>query len=157
MNFHILHTIQNYIAPLKDDEVFSYNSIKDTYDVDNDGDRTDYYSASMSTSTTIVPAVSSYQEASKNVWTEASENRYVSEFAVAKNGGNYKYKLKVRTGSNEITNLMIYDNLENASNDWKGTFVGIDTSFTNSQGFNPTLSKVLILHYMYLMIEMQVL
>ena len=32
---------------------------------------------------------------------------------------------------------MIYDNLENASNDWKGTFVGVDTSFTNSQGFTP--------------------
>ena len=131
------YTIQNYIAPLKDDETFSYNRSTDTNDIDNDGDRTDYYSLSNSISTTIVPAVSSYQEASKNVWTETSENRYVSEFAVAKNGGNYKYKLKVRTGSNEITNLMIYDNLENASNDWKGTFVGIDTSFTNSQGFNP--------------------
>ena len=135
----VSYTFKSYIAPLIDDEPFSYNKSTDTNDIDNDGDTTDFYSKSDVKDTTIVPAISSYQEASKNVWTENTENRYVPEFAVAKNGGNYKYKLKVRTGSNEIKNLMIYDNLENASNDWKGTFVGIDASFTNSQGFNPVL------------------
>lgn len=49
---------------------------------------------------------------------------------------NYSYKLRARTGSNFVTNLVIIDNLEEAYGDnkyWKGSFLGIDTSFAENR------------------------
>ena len=131
------YEVNYYITSLNDDEPYKDFRYEDVDDIDNDGDTTDFYSWEDVDETYIVPAVSSYQEASIGVLTENTENRYVNDYAVARTGGEYKYKLKVRTGVNELKNLQICCNIESESANWKGTFVDIDTSFANSQGYNP--------------------
>ncbi len=65
------------------------------------------------------------------------------------NDSEYFYKLRARTGSNDITNLVIYDSLEKYAKDpnmesvlasggrrfWQGEFLGIDTSYAESKGY----------------------
>ena len=131
------YEVNYYITSLNDDEPYKDFRYEDVDDIDNDGDTTDFYSWDDVDETYIVPAVSSYQEASIGVLTENTENRYVNDYAVARTGGEYRYKLKVRTGVNELKNLQICCNIESESANWKGTFVGVDTSFANSQGYNP--------------------
>ena len=131
------YTVNSYIASLKDDEPYKEHTFEDVDDIDNDGYTTDFYSNDDADETYIVPAVSSYQEASIGVLTENTENRYVNDFAVARTGGEYKYRLKVRTGVNELKNLQIYCNIESESTNWRGTFDGVDTSFAISQGYSP--------------------
>ena len=62
---------------------------------------------------------------------------------------NYSYKLRVRSGENDVTNLIIYNNLEKWAKDkdgnfieaagkkqyWQGEFLGIDTSYAESKGY----------------------
>jgi len=61
----------------------------------------------------------------------------------------YIYKLRARNGNNDVTNLVIYDSLEKYAKDpnmefidaskgynsWKGSFLGIDTSYAESKGY----------------------
>lgn len=51
---------------------------------------------------------------------------------------NYTYRLRIRTAGKQLTNVVIYDNLDNASgSDWRGTLVSIDTSYLEGKGYNP--------------------
>ena len=131
------YSLKSYVTFLKEDELYlPYRKYTDSSDIDNDERTDDFYLDSYSASTSIVPAVSSYQEVNKSVWTENSENQWSSENATVKYNGIYKYKLRVRTGINNITNLVIYDNLE-TNGEWQGKFEGVDTTFTEGQGYTP--------------------
>ena len=65
----------------------------------------------------------------------------------------YEYKLRVRTGIADVTNLIIYSNIEEAQQGrsrWKGEFIGTDTSYAENKGFvvkqyyseNPTVGNL---------------
>ena len=133
------YEFNSYTGFIKDTEPFDSYTETDVDDVDNDGYTTDFHCDDDWCGINVVPAISSYQEASTSVWTDNTENRYVSNYAVAKYAGTYKYRLKVRTGASEITNLVIYDNIEKDSTNWSGIFRSIDTSFALSQGFVPKI------------------
>ena len=61
----------------------------------------------------------------------------------------YEYKLRARTGQNDIKNLVIYDSLESYAKDseqnfinangvkghWQGEFLGIDKTYAESKGY----------------------
>lgn len=54
-------------------------------------------------------------------------------------GNIYTYKLRVRPDANYITNLVIYDNLEQAyenNKHFNGTFESVDTSYAEGKGYN---------------------
>lgn len=104
-------------------------------DIDNDGDITEKFTYSSGT-ITITSVVSTHQDLTTYVQTDQSN--YSTGVVNASYGSNYEYKLRTRTGANDITNLVIYSNLEEGHNNrghWYGEFLGIDTSYAESKGY----------------------
>ena len=58
-------------------------------------------------------------------------NSYTTDSAYVSAGGNYNYKLLLRTGATRAYDAVVYSNLETAfgnNEHWQGTFDGVDTS-----------------------------
>ncbi len=119
---------------------------EDVRDIDGNGNISEdlaYAKASQN----ITSVVSTFQDVSKYVRTK--EYNYSPGLLPGKIGEDYSYKLRVRTGRNNITDLVIYDSVENYKKDkygnlvkadegnpsWRGEFKGVDTSFAESQGY----------------------
>lgn len=121
--------------------------VKDKEDIDEDNDTTDSIS-STSRSITISQAVETLQDVQTQ--TASSLSNYSTGTVPAEYGKEYSYKLRVRSGKNDVTNLVIYDNIEKWAKDkdgnfiesygkkkyWQGEFLGIDTSYAESKGYN---------------------
>ena len=104
-------------------------------DINQDGDYSEIFAYSSS-STTINHVISTHQDVTKYVKTEYSD--YTTGTVDSPCDAEYQYKLRVRTGQNDITNLIIYDNLETAQPErqrWQGEFLGIDTSFAEARTY----------------------
>ncbi|NBI88160.1 hypothetical protein D3Z47_19010 [Lachnospiraceae bacterium] len=129
----------------KDDGSFD----KDILDINDNGiiDEELYYSRAI---TTITSAFQTHQDVQKQVKTDKSN--YSTGTVQAGSDSEYTYKLRVRTGKNDITNLVIYDSIEEYVQDpysteqnfitaygtkkhWNGDFLGIDTSYAESKGY----------------------
>lgn len=96
---------------------------------------------------TILTAISTHQDVQKSVKTDQSN--YSTGTVKSSYDSEYEYKLRVRTGQNDITNLIIYDSIEeyaqNPDGDivpaygskkhWNGKFLGVDTSYAESKGY----------------------
>ncbi len=120
---------------------------KDTDDINENGDTNEKYYTSSST-TKIISALETHQDVQTSVQSTIS-NYSTGKVKVAKND-EYNYKLRVRTGRNDVTNLVIYDSLEDYAKNpqleivkasggnhyWQGDFVGVDTSYAESQGYH---------------------
>ena len=102
-----------------------------------------YYSAPV----TITSVVSTHQSLEKAVMTP-STGKYVSGKANAEVGGEYSYRLRVRTGRADITNLVVYDSIEQyvrtdngfvdasgGMEEWNGGLLGVDISHPESKGY----------------------
>lgn len=122
------------------------NQTKDLLDLDEDG-FSDDPCADDETIITITSVVSTHQDVQASVKTDQS---YYSTGSVqSSNDSEYEYKLRVRTGQNDVTNLVIYDSLEEYTKDnkgnfiaahgdnkhWNGNLLGIDTSYAESKGY----------------------
>lgn len=108
---------------------------KEASDINDNGLTTDYIQYSSST-ISLISAVSTHQDVQKSVATDLSD--YNPKSAEASTDSPYNYKLRVRTGQNDITDLIIKDNLETAFGErdyWQGTFLGIDTSYVEDKTF----------------------
>ena len=117
---------------LKDDGIKDINA-KDI----NENNNTEELILVTLSKSTINTAVSSHQSVQKQVKTDY--NNFTTGIADTLCNSEYTYKLKVQTGSSAITNLKIYDILEEAQagkTRWKGEFLGIDTSYAESKGYN---------------------
>ena len=104
------------------------HTTKDTYDFNKNGDLTETL-AYDSDSITITSVISSHQDVTTFVKTD--QNNYTTGIADSLNNSEYQYKLRVRTGAANVTNLILYTNLEEAQQGksrWKGEFLGIDIS-----------------------------
>lgn len=91
--------------------------------------------------------VSTFQDVQTQ--TSSTLSNYSTGTVPAEYGKDYSYKLRVRTGQNDVTNLIIYDNLEKWAKDkdgnfiesagkkkyWQGEFLGVDTSYAESKGY----------------------
>ena len=107
----------------------------DVVDVDGDGITEELFYVSSQTKK-ITETVSTHQDVAKYVQTD--QNGFQTGLAEASPGSIYTYRLRVRVGSNRVTNLVIYDNLEEAygeSNHWQGEFAGVDTSYAAEKGY----------------------
>ncbi len=113
-------------------------------DIDQDGDTTEKLTYAERT-LNIIHAVASHQAVIKQVRTDLTQGRYVEGTAEVSAGGEYDYKLRVTTGANSIKDLILYDNIEtildengaDISEGWKGSFLGVDTSYAESKGYAP--------------------
>ena len=97
---------------------------------------------------TITSVVSTHQDVQTQ--TSSTLSNYSTGTVPAEYGKDYSYKLRVRTGKNDVTNLIIYDNLEKWVKDkngnfiesagskeyWQGELQSIDTSYAESKGYN---------------------
>ena len=123
---------------------------KDMLDINNDGQNDWTYSETTSSAQyktntfndavstiTINSVASTHQDVTTYVKTDQS---YYSTGTVdASCDSEYEYKLRVRTGAADVTNLIIYSNLEEAQPErtrWKGEFLGFDTSYSQNKGYN---------------------
>ena len=113
-------------------------------DIDQDGDTEEELVYNDNT-LNITHAVSSQQAAVEQVRTDLTQGKYVEGLAEVSPGGEYDYKLRVTTGANSIKDLILYDNIEtitdeseaDVSTGWKGTFLGVDTSYAEGKGYAP--------------------
>ena len=117
----------------------------DEIDINDDGSTTDYVSKNTSVST-----INTVSETSQSLRTtvKSDKDNYNNESKVSFNT-QYTYKLRARTGTNQITNMVIYDSLEkyikrgdtfslasDGNESFQGLFMGVDTSYAESQGYN---------------------
>lgn len=121
--------------PLKDGYTVKDNGSidPDVYDINSNGDDTETISYSYD-SMTITSVVSTHQDVQTQVQT-VNDNFTVGKGTSPYNA-EYTYKLRVRTGQNAATNMVIANNLEMAYRDkkfWQGEFKGIDTSYIENK------------------------
>ena len=116
------------------------------YDINQNG-KTDEKMAYVNSEVIISSVVSSYQDVQTQ--TSSTLSNYSTGTIPAEYGKDYSYKLRVRSGENDVTNLVIYDNLEKWAKDkdgnfiesagnkeyWQGEFLGVDTSYAESKGY----------------------
>lgn len=121
----------------------NYNNISD---IDNNGSTEDTVYPSI-TKLTVMDNVSTKQSVVTQVKTDIDD--YTTGIAKSSNGTEYEYKLKVRTGNNTISELVIYDSLEKyaqktngeivpaygTKKHWNGELLGVDTSYAESKGY----------------------
>lgn len=103
-------------------------------DIDDDGD-TEEYLMTTSRVVSLVFASATVQDVQSTVKGDV-DNVFVTDEAMSSLGGDYNYRLRVRSGSNQIKNVVLYDTIENAFGEnehWNGAFTGIDTSFADAQ------------------------
>ena len=80
---------------------------------------------------------------------KTDQSNYSTETVKSSYDSEYEYKLRARTGQNNVTNLIIYDSLEEYAltpdgeflpaygdkEHWNGEFLGIDTNHAESKGY----------------------
>ena len=104
-------------------------------DINEDGNITDYVSYAKA-SKTITSVISTHQDVTTYVKTDKSN--YSTGIVDTSNNFEYEYKLRVRTGSANVTNLVIYTSIEEAQPNrtrWYGEFLGVDTSYAENKGY----------------------
>lgn len=121
------------------------NTKVDEMDINENGEKENLGYAKASA--TITSVVSTHQDVTKYVQTDKSN--YSTGTVKASPDSEYTYKLRVRTGQNDVTNLVIYDSVEEYAQDkdgnivpaygtkkhWNGSFLGIDTSYAEAKGY----------------------
>ena len=103
-------------------------------DINENGDTEDYIINNY-TDVNLLSATSTRQDIQTSVLTEHN-GKYDTDPAQSGMEEDYSYKLRVRTGSNKVTNLVIYNHIEEEHGDnkyWQGGFVGVDTSYAESR------------------------
>ena len=84
----------------------------------------------------ITSVVSTHQDVTTFVQTDLSD--YSTGIVDSSCDSEYKYKLRVRTGAADITNLIIYTSIEEAQpkrTRWYGEFLGVDTTYAENKGY----------------------
>ena len=119
----------------------------DAIDINENNLTTDYFSY-QKLSITLTSVVSTNQDVQTSVQTDKS-NFDIGKVESSKDS-EYTYKLRVRTGTNDVTNLVLYDSLEKyakdagmnfvkasgTNNSWSGQFLGVDTTYAEGKGYN---------------------
>lgn len=122
---------------------------KDASDINENGDTTEKISYQKAT-ITITSVISTHQDVTKYVQTDKSN--YSTGTVKASPDSEYTYKLRARTGTADVTNLVIYESIEEYVQDpysteqsfitaygtkkhWNGEFLGVDTSYAEKKGY----------------------
>lgn len=128
--------------PMSENKKLKWGSIDDngTYDISasdiNENNKTDDKICTVKDTATITSVVSTHQDVQTTVQTDKSI--YSTGLVKASPESEYYYKLRARSGSNQVSNLVLVNNLEEGygSNEhWKGDFLGIDTSFAENRTY----------------------
>ena len=108
---------------------------EDAIDINNNGNTSEQI-AYAKANTTITSVVSTHQDVTTYVKTDQSN--FSTGIVDASCDSEYEYKLRVRTGSADVTNLVIYTSIEEAQPNrtrWYGEFLGVDTTYAKNKGY----------------------
>lgn len=122
---------------------------KEAIDINENND-TDELIGYANAQVTLNSIIATHQDVTKYVQTDKSN--YSTGTVKASPSSEYNYKLRVRTGSADVTNLVIYDSIEEYVQDpysaeqsfitaygtkkhWNGEFLGVDTSYAEKKGY----------------------
>lgn len=134
-----------YNNKCKDDGTYDKAAI----DINENGNISDELAYSKAI-ITIESVISTHQDVTKYVQTDKSN--FSTGKVPCSPDSQYTYKLRVRTGENKVTNLVIYDSIEEYVQDpysteqsfitaygtkkhWNGEFLGVDTSYAENKGY----------------------
>ena len=143
--FDIPHYLKPIGVTVPTNTNFSY-AVRDELDIDSNGNSSEYITGGNSYINVLFTGESNQDLIN---FVRSEDDQYNSENTRVTYNEEYKYKLRVRTATNKITNVVIYDSLENyvkengefvkASGDelntFKGTFMGVDTTYAQNQGY----------------------
>ena len=99
--------------------------------------KTNLTTSSSGTSGNITSVISTHQDVTTFVQTD--KNNFTTGTADSSLDSKYVYKLRARTGVADVTNLILYTNIETAQPErdrWQGKFIEIDTSYAENKGYN---------------------
>ena len=102
----------------------------------NENNNTEEKLAMISKNITITSIISTHQDVTTYVKTDQSN--YSTGIVDTSNNSEYEYKLRVRTGAADVTNLVIYTSIEEAQPNrtrWYGEFMGVDTTYAENKGY----------------------
>ena len=102
----------------------------------NENNDTEEKLAMTSKNITITSIISTHQDVTTYVKTDQSN--YSTGIVDTSNSSEYEYKLRVRTGVADVTNLVIYTSIEEAQPNrtrWYGEFLGVDTTYAENKGY----------------------
>ena len=112
----------------------------DTIDVDGDGNVTERFNRFISRVDYAKP-IEALQEVME--LTQIIDSTFTNKPKTAVSGREYTYRLRVRTASTGMTNLVLYTNLEAYApagvEHWQGSFVGVDLVRSEAQHHVPTV------------------
>ena len=103
-------------------------------DIDDDGDTSEYIRES-DLSIRVAQATSTSQTIHATARGDV-DDVYTAQDVITSAGGNYSYKLRLSTGDNRNSNVVLYDNLEQdyENNEyWQGEFRSVDVSKAEEQ------------------------
>ena len=124
--------------PYQSNKMISDDGTKDPIAKDiNNNNNTSEKLMFAESSVSITSVVSTHQDVTTYVKTDQSN--YSTGIVDTSCNSEYEYKLRVRTGSADITNLIIYTNIEEAQpkrTRWYGEFLGVDTTYAEEKGYN---------------------
>lgn len=102
------------------DNIYLKNTETDLLDINENGNISENLGFAEA-SAIITSVISTHQDVTKYVKTDKSN--YSTGKVESSYDSEYGYKLRVRTGQNDITNLVIYDSIEEYAQDKDGNFV----------------------------------
>lgn len=92
------------------------------------------------TDSLVITAMSSSEQGIRKYVSVDGGKTYTDKQVESSISGDYTYKILVQTGQSKVTNLIIYDDLEQAygaNNHWFGTLKGFDTSNAGGNSGTP--------------------
>lgn len=114
---------------------YGFSDDKDVKDINMNGSIKDTLIAAREY-ITVLSTESTHQDVQTSVQTDKSN--YSTGLVKASPESDYSYKLRARSGSNQVSNLVLVNNLEEGYGEnehWKGEFLGIDTSFAENRTY----------------------
>ena len=106
----------------------------DTNDLNGNGDTSEIIGKSAA-SLRLDAALGSHLEANERVQSPSTNGSWDTN-ATVKFGEAYSYKLSFMTGSTAVTNVVMFDTIEDGS-DWHGTLTEADVSWLQKKGYHP--------------------
>ena len=131
--FNSNNKLANYSSSSTTSDSGKYDS--DTFDINQNNNIAEVLSYGKA-SKTINSIVSSHQDVTTYVKTDQSN--YSTGIVDTSNNSEYEYKLRARTGAADVTNFIIYTNIEEAQPEktrWKGEFLDVNFSYAESKGY----------------------
>lgn len=125
------NNVNNYLRRTTDKGTYD----SEASDINENGTTSEYLSC-MKVSKNITSVISTHQDVTTYVKTDQSN--YSTGIVDASCDSEYEYKLRVRTGAADVTNLVIYTSIEEAQpkrTRWYGEFLGVDTTYAENKGY----------------------